>query len=557
MKCNARPLRESLSAFRSVFSNPGLRRIQLAWAGSNIAGWAYGIVIAVYAFQQDGAYAVGLVALVRFVAAGIASPLTGVLGDRFPRARVMLSADLIRIVLLLGMAGLVAADGPPLAVYALSVVGTVVGTAFRPAQAALVPSLARTPEELTASNVAASTTESIGMFIGPAIGGLLVAAAGVELALVVSAALLGWSALMVALIDEPRSEREVGETEGLLREAFGGFRVLASDRKLMLLSGLFAAQTFVDGALGVLAVVIAFELLAVDSPESWVGLLNSAAGVGGLVGALVAAGMIARGKLAANFGVGLLLWGAPLALVGVFVDPWIALIALGLTGVANTIVDVMGDTLLQRAVPDEVLARAFGAVEGVMLAAVALGAITAPVLLDVIGDRATLVVIGAVLPVLALASWPALRAIDARAAVPERELELLRGQPLFAPLDPSTLEYLASRLEPVEVPAGELVFRQGDHGDRYYLVAAGRVSVDVDGAPAPELGPGDGFGEIALLRDVPRTATVQALDDSTLYALEREHFLAAVTGHPESTAAADEVVGARLGTIRPALGPAG
>ena len=550
-------MRESLSAFRRVFSNPGLRRIQLAWVGSNVAAWAYTVVIAVYAFQQDGAYAVGLVALVRFVAAGIASPLTGVVGDRLPRARVMLGTDLIRIVLFLAIAALVAAGAPSLLVYAISVVGTVVGTAFRPAQAALIPSLARTPEELTASNVAASTTESIGIFVGPALGGILVAAAGVELAMVVVAALLAWSAVMVALIREPARERKEGaEAEGLLREAFGGFRVLASDRKLTLLAGLFAAQTFVDGALGVLIVVIAFDLVPVESPESWVGFLNSAAGVGGLAGALVAAGMVARGRLATNFGAGLVLWGAPLALVGWFVDPWVALAALALTGVANTIVDVMGDTLLQRAVPDDVLARAFGAVEGLMLAAVALGSIAAPFLLDVLGERAALVVIGAVLPAAALLSWPALVRIDASAAVPARELELLRGQALFAPLDPSTLEYLASRVEPVAVAAGETVFRQGEPGDRYYLVEAGRVSVTVDGAAAPELGPGDAFGEIALLRDVPRTATVAALEDTRLLALEREHFLAAVTGHPDSTAAADEVVGARLGALRPALGPA-
>ena len=550
-------MRESLSAFRRVFSNPGLRRIQLAWVGSNVAAWAYTVVIAVYAFQQDGAYAVGLVALVRFVAAGIASPLTGVVGDRLPRARVMLGTDLIRIVLFLAIAALVAAGAPSLLVYAISVVGTVVGTAFRPAQAALIPSLARTPEELTASNVAASTTESIGIFVGPALGGILVAAAGVEIAMVVVAALLAWSAVMVALIREPARERKEGaEAEGLLREAFGGFRVLASDRKLTLLAGLFAAQTFVDGALGVLIVVIAFDLVPVESPESWVGFLNSAAGVGGLVGALVAAGMVARGRLATNFGAGLVLWGAPLALVGWFVDPWVALAALALTGVANTIVDVMGDTLLQRAVPDDVLARAFGAVEGLMLAAVALGSIAAPFLLDVLGERAALVVIGAVLPAAALLSWPALVRIDASAAVPARELELLRGQALFAPLDPSTLEYLASRVEPVAIAAGETVFRQGEPGDRYYLVEAGRVSVTVDGAAAPELGPGDAFGEIALLRDVPRTATVAALEDTRLLALEREHFLAAVTGHPDSTAAADEVVGARLGALRPALGPA-
>ena len=543
-------MRESLGAFRSVFANPGLRRVQLAWVGSNVAGWAYGVVISVYAFQQDGAYAVGLLAFARFIAAGIAAPLTGVLGDRFSRSRVMLGADVARMALLAAMAGLAAAGATPFLVYAISIVGTVVGTAFRPAQAALVPSLARTPEELTASNVAASTTESIGIFVGPALGGVLVAVAGVEVGLLASAGLLGWSALLVALIEEPpRAAREAEEPEGLLREALGGFRVLAAERRLALLSGLFAAQTFVDGALGVFTVVVAFELLAVESPESWVGFLNSAAGIGGLAGAVVAAALVARGRLAANFGAGLFLWGAPLVLVGLWVDPAVALIAFALTGVANTIVDVMGDTLLQRAVPDHVLARAFGAVEGLMLASVALGSITAPVLLDLLGERWALVAIGAVLPAVALVSWPALAAIDARAVAPARELDLLRSLSIFSPLPAPALEFLAHRLVPRRVSAGETVFSRGDPGDAFFVIASGTLEASPEDAAPVALGPGEFFGEIALLRQVPRTATVVATTDANLLELPGDDFVAAVTGHAEALGAADAIVGARLGRV--------
>ena len=125
-------MRESLWAFRRVFENGSLRRLQLAWAGSNVGAWAYTIAIAVYAFGQDGAYAVGLIGLARWVAAGVASPLTGVLGDRYPRVRVMVATDLARVTLLGLMALLVAAGGPPLVVYVLSIVGTVIGTASAP-----------------------------------------------------------------------------------------------------------------------------------------------------------------------------------------------------------------------------------------------------------------------------------------------------------------------------------------------------------------------------------------------------------------------------------------
>ena len=537
-------MRESIGAFREVFSNPGLRRIQLAWAGSNTAGWAYGVVISVYAFEVDGAYAVGLVALVRFIAAGFAAPLTSVLGDRFRRSRVMLAADVIRVVLLVTMAGLVAADAPSVVVYAISIVGTVVGTAFRPAQAALVPTLARTPQELTASNVSASTIESIGMFVGPALGGVLVAAVGVDVGLLVTAALLSWSAVLVALVHDPeRPEREASEVEGVLSEVLGGFRVLVQERRLALLAGLFALQTFVDGALGVLSVVIAFELLTVDAPESWVGFLNSAAGVGGIAGAVLAAALVARGRLAGDFGIGLFLWGAPLVLLAIWVDPVVALAVFAITGVANTIVDVSGDTLLQRAVPDDVLARAFGAVEGLTLASIALGSIAAPVLLDAFGERVALVAIGGLLPVASILSWRALAAMD---RPPTPEAELLRSLTLFSPLPPATIEYLAHRFERLHVEPGVTVIRSGERADRFYVVAAGDLEVHVDGAPPRALRAGDFFGEIALLREVPRTATVVAKTDAEVLAIEGHDFVDAVTGNADALRAADAVVGARL-----------
>jgi Cyclic nucleotide-binding domain len=219
------------------------------------------------------------------------------------------------------------------------------------------------------------------------------------------------------------------------------------------------------------------------------------------------------------------------------------------TGVANTIVDVAGDTLLQRAVPDEVLARAFGAVEGLTLASIALGSIAAPVLLDVLGERVTLILIGALLPIAALASWPALAAIDARAVAPTRELELLRSLPLFAPLPPATIEYLAGRLAPRSLDPGEVVIRSGERADRFYVVAAGDVEVRVDGGPPRELHAGDFFGEIGLLRGVPRTATVVAKTDAEVFELDGDDFVAAVTGHADALRAADSIVGARLALV--------
>jgi predicted MFS family arabinose efflux permease len=439
------------------------------------------------------------------------------------------------------------ADASSLAVYALSVLGTVVSSAFRPAQAALVPGLARTPDELTASNVAASTTESVGLFAGPALGGLLVAAFGVEVTFVATAALMLWSAALVVRIREPEG-LEPSAPENLFREATAGFRIVAAVPQLRVLSGLFAAQTFVDGALGVIIVVLALDTL--DIGASGLGLLNSASGIGGIVGGVLAAALVARGRLAGDFGIGLVLWGLPLVIVGLVTDPVVALVAFVVLGVGNTIVDVTGDTLLQRAVENDVLARAFGAMDGLMLLTVGLGALVAPALIDLLGVSTASVAVGALLPVLAALSWRALSRMDVQSAERAGELELLRGVPIFAPLPPPVLESLAARVEKRHVGAGETVFSEGDAGDAFYVVEDGTLLLSLNGSAPRQLRQGDFFGEIALLRDVPRTATITAETDSELLSLRRDDFLPVVTGHAGASAAAAAVVGARLGTSR-------
>ena len=539
-------VRESLGALGEVFSNPALRRIQLANASSIVGGFAYVVALAVFAYRADGAYAVGLLATVRWLCGGIAAPLAGIVGDRYPRMRVMITSDLVRAAVLGTMALAAWADAPRFAVYALALAATLAATPFGPAQAALLPQLARSPGELTAANASAGAVDNVGSFVGPALGGLLVAAAGVEAVFATSAGLYLGSAVLVASLRHREQVERSGEDEdaGGLRKALAGFRTLAGVSRLRLVVALVAAQTIVDGALDVLIVVLALDTLEMGA--SGLGFLNSAAGVGGIAAALVVGGVAARGRLASSLGVGIALWGLPLALIGVWPEQAVALVLLAVVGAGGTIVAVSGDTLLQRAAPPELLARVFGAVDSVLLVALALGSLAAPFLIETIGVRGALFATGALLPVLAALTWTRLVAIDAAAAVPERQLELLRGSPIFAPLPPATLEALAARLEPRRVEGGEIVFAQGDAGDEFSLIDSGRFGVAVDGEVVAELGPDESFGEIALLRDVPRTATVTALTDAALFALEREHFLAAVTGHAQSRAAAESVVTRRL-----------
>jgi MFS family permease len=542
-------LRESASAFGDVFRNPGLRWLELAWASSIIGSWAYSIAIVVFAFEHGGATAVGVVGLVRWLAGAAVSPFAAVLADRFDRRYVMIASNLARGLLIASAAVAAQSHAPALIVYLIAGLVNVAATPFRPAQAALTPALARTPEELTAANVVSSTIESVGIFGGPAIGGVVLAVSGASTVFILTACLMVFSTVLISAIHAPVQERRAPEP--VRRELLAGAQAILRTGRLRLLVGLFAAQTFVDGMLNVLIVVIALKLL--DSGKAGVGFLNSAVGVGGLLGALLAALLIGRKRMASDFGLGIFIWGLPIALVAVWPNEVFALVLLGIVGIGNTLVDVSGMTLMQRAAPEEVLARVFGVLESVILVTVGLGAIAAPGLLSLLGTRGALVVAGALLPILVIPAWPLLSAIDRTAAVPAHRIELLRGIDVFAPLPPATIEHLATALIEVDVPAGGVVFNKGDPGDLFYAIDEGTIEVLVDERPPVVLGHGDFFGEIALLRDVPRTATVRARTDAKLYALGRDEFIPAVTGYAPSRAAADKVIGMRLGPARAGL----
>ena len=537
--------RASLRALGAVLASPPLRRLQLAWVGSILGDWAYLVALGVYAYDQGGASAVGLVGLIRLLPGALIAPFSASFVDRFPRVAVMVVADVVRFVLMAAAALVIATDGPAPVVYGLVALTSATGTVFRPAQAALLPSLVASPAELTAANVASSTLESVGTFLGPALGGLLLAVSSPAVVFAANGATFLWSAVLVLGLrrhDAPRQRpsRDAGgrdESSGVM----AGIRTIVREPNLRTLVGLYGAQTLVAGALNVLVVVTAFQLLDLD--EAGVGLLYAAVGVGGLVGGFVALILSAHGRLARDFALGLALFGLPLILVGGVPVSFVAVAALGVIGIGNSIVDVNALTIMQRVVPDAVLGRALGALQGLLRATLGIGALVAPGLVALVGPEWALVATGAVLPALALFTRPRLRSIDREASAPEAT-ELLRRVPLLAALPEAVLERLAREASPLYIRAGVPIVREGEIGDRFYVIRAGTVSI-----LGRTFGPGEGFGEIALLRDVPRTATASAVTDVELVALEREPFVAAVTGHAPSAAAADTVVAARLGAL--------
>jgi MFS family permease len=524
-----------------VFRSPGLRRIELAFLGSILGIYANVVAVSIYAFHHGGATAVGLVMFARMGAAAVSAPFMASFADRHEQRRVMLATDLVRVGTLAGIA-LAAAAGLPAAVYALAILTSVVSTAFRPAEASLIPRLAETPEELTAANVTSSTFDSIGAFAGPAAGALLYAVGGPTLAFAAVSVTYLWSALFVARI--PTTEQPPAPAHAH-EEAAGiaaGFRAVRSEPRLRIVIGLYSAQTVVAGAYSVLVVVVALQLL--DLGNAGVGFLQAATGVGAVVGALVALALVGRRRTAADFGLGLAVFGAPLIALAALPHTWAAIVALGLLGIGNSVVDVSAVTLIQRTASPAIAGRVFGLVEAAAVGGLGVGSVLTPLLLHLVGARWTLAAAGAILPVLSLVMRRALVSIDASAVVPEEQLAAIATVPFLDVLPLQQKEALAATLERIERPAGTTLFNAGDAGDRLYILTRGTIEIELPTGPKVEEAPAF-VGEIALLRDIPRTATVRVVADSTFWTLDGEHFLDAVTGHSRSRTSADTLVAAR------------
>lgn len=535
-------LHDSLRAFAEVIRNPSVRRVQIAGAAATLGTWAYAVALPVYAYRAGGANAVGLLFFARFLLAAVAAPWLGVLADRWSRRQVMVYADAARLGIFAAMAAVAASGGSAWPVFVLAISSTVVSGSYGPAQAALMPSLVESPEELTAANLVGNTVASIGMFAGPAVGGVLLAVSGPAAVFAVNGATFLWS--LVWVLQVPRDERPAATRERhVVRNLTRGVHTVLESRALRVVVGLSAAQAAVAGAFEVLLVVLALRLL--HAGNAGVGWLNTATGAGAIAGAVAVAVVARHRRLAGGLGLGVLLCGLPIAATVLWLHLGIALLLVGLVGAGGVLVDVTGVTLVQRSAENEVLGRVFGALQSLVLAALAAGSVAAPALVSWLGPRGALVVVGAFLPALLVPLWTQLRQIDASARVPERPLSILRAIPMFALLPQPTIERLAAVAEPAVVPAGTTVFAHGDPGDRFYLIDSGRALVDLGGGHR-ELGPGDFFGEIALLRDTPRTATVRAVDVLHLYVLARDDFLAAVTGHAPSREAAERVVDVRV-----------
>jgi MFS family permease len=527
-----------------AFRNESLRRVVLAYGLFFGAEWAVWISFLVYGYTHGGASAAMTIALVQVLPSAVLAPLFGAISDGYRPGRVLFAGYLAEAAAMVAACVLITVAAPKYAVFAIALVVNLAITVARPAQAALVPAIVRTPEELTASNVLTGWCQSAGELIAPVLAGLLMAVHGPALAIAGTALLALVAAVLVVPVPGAKRVRAGERSEGEFRS---GFSVVARDPMLGVLLGVQGFYQVLVGASDLLVVILALSILHIG--QGGAGYLNAAIGVGAVLAGAVTVGLIGRSKLAGTGVFAFLGATVILAVIGFNTTVILAFIFLAAVGLCGGLFDVTARTLLQRAAPPESLASAFSVLESLMNFGLALGVVIVRGSVAIGGDRGAFWIPGLAGVVVIVLLARRLFAIDRSTPVPHVQIELLRSVPIFSSLAGPTLEGIAHQLVPVSALAGTVVIREGDFGDRYYLIADGTLEVSREGRFLATIGRGQGFGEIALLHNSPRTSSVIANEDVTLYALDKDPFVLLLTGRPAARDTARATASGHLRTM--------
>ena len=518
--------------YRDLFRrSPALARLLAGEFVSGIGDWLYliAILVVVYA-ETNSPVLLGIVGAARILPYVLLSVPAGIVADRFDRRMVLLVTDVARGVLMLALAGAVTVDAPIGVIIGLSILAACFSTFFNPAIAALVPTLVD-ERDLGPANSAWATLDNLSFIIGPALAGILLAIGGLQVAFLLNAASFAVVAVVLWRLPLPssgRAAREVTREDGAPPPT--RWRSLAGS-----LLGPFvldAATSFVSGGVGVLTVILAVDVLGAG--EAGTGYLNAAVGVGGVVAGIAGGSLLAR-PLRIPLLAGGLIGGAGLAGLGLSASLPFAMLTIGISVAGVLLLEIVTTTLVQRVVPDELRGRAVGVIQTSSAILYSLGSLLMPILATAFGTGPILVS-SAVLLVIGALTALALSGRGAGAATLPPGTAALLEHPIFGGLPVPRLEAVARQLVEVPMAAGQVVIRQGDPADRFYLVAAGTLRVsqvgDEEERTLRDLGPGDVFGEIGLLRGIPRTATVTAIAPGTLFALDAADFAELVGSGP-------------------------
>lgn len=528
---------------RTVAANRDLARLEIVWACVCLVRWALAILVALYAYREAGVTGVGVSALVRMVPAAVLAPRLSMIADHRSRRRVLLASLILRVGFGVGLAAVVLADGPLPVLLALAAAYGVADSLQKPAQAALLGVHAANPTELAAATTWWSILDNAGFVVGSVIVGAVVGLAGIGEAF--------WACVLPLLVAtvaawrlSPDKPHPPLPGTGRAERAMAGVVAVVRDSQLRLLVAILVAGMFVQAMVDVLLVVAAIGLLGMG-PEG-AGWLSAAWGIGGMAGGAAAALLLARRRLGWGLTAGLLLGGLPLAAVAAWPEQAVALVLMAVLGLGFGIVEVSLLTLTQRLVASDVLGRVYGVQETLTAVAMALGSVAAAGLVGLAGLSGALAVTGSVLPLLAVLLLRGVRRLDEGRVAPEGVFEVLRAVSAFASLPVATVENLAHRARFEKFDAGRDVVQQGDAGDTFYVIADGAVRVTENDVFMRIQRDGEFFGEIALLHEVPRTATVHTVERTTLLALDQDEFFAAVGAHPRTRHVLSGVAAARL-----------
>jgi MFS family permease len=557
------PLGRWFGGYRSALAQPDLRRLLGGLAVSLTGTWAYNVALLAFVFQRTGSLGwVGAAGLVRFIPALVLSPYGGVIAERAERIRLMIGSDLCCAAWQAGAAAVAAAGGPVVLVLVFAALTSATSVVYSPAVAATIPSVVG-EDDLVAANALNDTIDNLVVVAGPAIGAVLLLAGSPAVAFAVNGASFVLSAVIVSRVRTRTESVDVteGGSSGVLRQLTVGVRTIASLPAARTLVAFSALVSFVYGSDTILFVDVSARRLGTGTHGF--GYLLAGLGIGGIA---MAAGMdrLARlPRLAPIIVGGALGYCLPTALLTMIHSPELAFVLQIIRGGSTLVVDVLAVTALQRAVPSEQLARVFGIFFAFILGAISLGTLITPVLIAALGLNGALLAMAFAPGALGVAGFPALLRIDRQAAARVAELAprvgVLEQLDMFASASRAVLERLAAAAVEVAFSAGTAIIREGESADALYVLTRGEVEVTARGeSGGPEqrlrmmVAPSY-FGEIGVLKRIPRTATVLARTDCRCDRIAGEALLEALTSGPPSTSLMENAR-SRLALTHPSIG---
>jgi MFS family permease len=575
-----------LSAYRTIAGNRNLVRLFSGEFVSNIGDWLYLVALLVIVYRESSdPLLLGIVGGARIIPYIVLSVPAGFIIDRFDRRLILIVTDIIRGLAMVGMAANTFLDGPVLLTVGLAIFATCFAVFFRPTIGAYLPSLVRDESELGPANSVYATLGEVTFIIGPAIGGIIIAATDLGWAFVINA--VSFLAPVVVLLGMPSNRPglaragaeptatvppaasdadaptvSAGGTESdaageIAAAGDAGSRrapatpatgptipAIASVRDIVRpVAGIAILDTvsgFLWGGLSVAIVILAVDRLGAG--EDATGFLWAAVGVGGVIGAIGSSWIVLRPNLGPSMLFGAIVLSVGFVGLGLVTDLGPALVAMVVIAAGAILAEVVNTTILQRIVPDAIRGRTLGVMQTFSTLTYAAGSFLVPVLFTTLGAQVLLPIGGAAIFVAAIVTFilvgPAFKLTAATEAAAET-LGRVAGLPLFAGVSPAALEVAVGRLMPIDVGAGTVVIREGDPADRFYIIESGRFAVD-QRDPGTGLdrrlrvmGPDEVFGELGLMHNAPRSATVTAETDARLLALDGPDFLEILNAGPE------------------------